>query len=271
MTALTFTLRERPVQRVDLSALTVDRLSGMSVGQIGELPLASGNRKIRAADLFTITGEAGETIEFRNSCDQLDRIGQAMTKGVIRVRGGAGAYLGAGLDGGRVEVDGDAGAYAATGMRSGLIHVRGNVGEFVAAAIAGEHRGMQGGTVVISGNAGDRAGDRMRRGMLLIEGNAGDYCASRMVAGTIAIGGSVGLFPGLAMRRGTLLLQQAPASMLPTFNDCGEFPLAFLTLLVRSWRSVPGRFAALPDTGLRVRRFMGDLGNDGRGEILVRT
>jgi formylmethanofuran dehydrogenase subunit C len=156
-------------------------------------------------------------------------------------------------------------------MKSGFIHVHGNVGEFVAAAIAGEHRGMQGGTVMIGGNAGDRAGDRMRRGMLLIEGSAGDYCASRMVAGTIAVWGSVGRFPGLAMRRGTLLLQQQPATMLTTFNDCGEFPLAVLTLLVRSWRNVPGRFATLPDTGLRVRRFMGDLGNDGRGEILVRT
>jgi formylmethanofuran dehydrogenase subunit C len=271
MTALTLTLRERPAQRVDLSALTIDRLTGLTVAQIGALVLPSGNRTIKAADLFSISGEPGDTLEIRNSCDQLDRIGQGMTGGSIAIRGGAGAYLGAGLDGGRITVDGDAGAYAATGMRSGLIHVRGNVGDFVASAVAGEHRGMQGGAVVVSGTAGDRAGDRMRRGMLLIEGNAGDYCASRMVAGTLAVWGSVGKSPGLAMRRGTLLLQQAPATLLPTFNDCGEFPLAFLTLLARSWRALPGRYATLPDTGLRVRRYMGDLGNDGRGEILIRS
>jgi formylmethanofuran dehydrogenase subunit C len=73
------------------------------------------------------------------------------------------------------------------------------------------------------------------------------------------------------MRRGTLLLRQAPPALLPTFNDCGVHPLTILTLLARSWRDLEGRFAALPETGLRVRRFMGDLANDGRGEILVRA
>jgi formylmethanofuran dehydrogenase subunit C len=128
---------------------------------------------------------------------------------------------------------------------------------------------MQGGTVLVEGSAGDRTGDRMRRGTLLIEGDTGDYCASRMVAGTIAVWGRVGAFPGLAMRRGTVLLQHAPGEMVPTFNDCGEHPLSFLTLLVRSWRTLPGKFATIPDSRVRVRRYMGDLANDGRGEILV--
>jgi formylmethanofuran dehydrogenase subunit C len=106
--------------------------------------------------------------------------------------------------------------------------------------------------------------------MLLIEGDTGDYCAARMVAGTIAVLGTTGKSPGLAMRRGTLWLHRAPVALLPTFADCGEHSLPVLTLLIRSWRHLPGRFATLPDTALRVRRFMGDLGNDGRGEILIR-
>jgi formylmethanofuran dehydrogenase subunit C len=90
-----------------------------------------------------------------------------------------------------------------------------------------------------------------------------------MGAGTIAVAGRVGAFPGMAMRRGTLLLQQPPAALVATFNDCGEHPNGFLTLLVRSWRTLPGRFGTLPDGRVRVRRYVGDLANDGRGEILV--
>jgi len=154
-------------------------------------------------------------------------------------------------------------------MRGGRIRIAGNAGDFLAAALPGDHQGMQGGVMLVQGNATDRAGDRMRRGMLLIEGNAGDYCASRMVAGTIAVLGSVGRDAGLAMRRGTLLLRRPPNRLLPTFNDCGVYPLAILTLLARSWRGYPGKFGAFPETGLRVRRLVGDLANDGRGEILL--
>jgi formylmethanofuran dehydrogenase subunit C len=91
-----------------------------------------------------------------------------------------------------------------------------------------------------------------------------------MVAGTIGVWGRVGHSTGLAMRRGTVLLQQAPPALLPTFNDCGTFPFSFLTLLARAWKGLPGAFGTLPDSGLRVRRIMGDLANDGRGEILIR-
>jgi formylmethanofuran dehydrogenase subunit C len=109
----------------------------------------------------------------------------------------------------------------------------------------------------------------MRRGTVLVEGDTGDYCGSRMVAGTLAVWGTVGRFPGLAMRRGTLLLRNRPPELLPTFNDCGVHPLGVLSLMARSWRGLGGRFASLPASGMRVGRFMGDLANDGRGEILI--
>lgn len=108
----------------------------------------------------------------------------------------------------------------------------------------------------------------MRRGALLIEGNAGDFCGSRMVAGTIAVLGTVGERTGFAMQRGTLLLSHAPKNMLATFNDCGSHNLGFLPLLIQSWRTLPGRFAAL-EVRQRVRRYMGDLANSGLGEILI--
>jgi formylmethanofuran dehydrogenase subunit C len=71
------------------------------------------------------------------------------------------------------------------------------------------------------------------------------------------------------MRRGTLLLQRPPAALPPTFNESGTFPFTFLTLLARAWRTLPGPFGKLPESGLQCQRFMGDLANDGRGEILI--
>lgn len=251
--------------------MTPDRLAGKTLADVAAIELGTGNARARVAELFDLSGAPGPELEILDSCDRLDRIGEGMTDGRITVHGAAGAYLGAGMAGGRIELHGDAAAYAATGMTGGTIHIDGDAGDFLAAARPGDHRGMQGGTVVVSGNAGDRAGDRMRRGMLLIEGNAGDFCASRMVAGTIAVAGTLGRSPGFAMRRGTLLLRQDPGSLGPTFSDCGEHPMSFITLLVRSWRTLPGGFASWPDTRVRARRFVGDRAGGGLGEVLVLT
>ncbi|HMV34232.1 MAG TPA: formylmethanofuran dehydrogenase subunit C, partial [Gemmatimonadales bacterium] len=171
----------------------------------------------------------------------------------------------------RFEVAGRVGAFAASGMKGGEIHIAGDAGDFLGGAIPGDHQGMSGGLVLVTGNAGARAGDRMRRGVMLINGGAGDYLASRMVAGTIAVAGAVGRGAGTGMRRGTLLLPALPAALPPTFNDCGVFPFTMLTMLARAWRGLPGPFGSLPDGGFRVRRLMGDLANDGRGEILIRA
>ncbi len=272
MTTLCLTLKEPPAQRVDLSPLTAGHLTGKAVEDVAAIELATGNRKVRLDSLFSISGTFVSELEIRGSCDRLDYIAAGMTHGRIVVEGDTGAYLGAGMSGGSLVVRGNVGAYAATGMRGGRIHVYGGTGDFLAAARPGERHGMQGGLVLVDGDTGDRLGDRMRRGMVLIEGNAGDYCASRMVAGTIAVWGTVGKLPGLGMRRGTLLLQRPSSALPPTFNDCGEYPLNFLTLLVRSWRTLRSKYySKLPDSGLRVRRFMGDVANGGRGEILIRA
>ena len=269
MTALSFALREVPRQRLDVSALTPDRLSGLSRDRIAAIELSSGNRRLRVGDLFDLSGDDVADLRFEGSCGRLDRIGAGMTGGRVTVAGDAGDYLGLAMAGGRIEVEGGCGGHAACGLRSGVIHVRGSVGDFLGSALVGELHGMRGGTVVVGGDAGDRAGDRMRRGMLLVEGNAGDYCASRMTAGTLVVLGSVGANPGFAMLRGTLLAGALRQGLLPTFNDCGEYDLGFLNLLQRSWQGLPGGFGRSPAIPGRVRRYMGDLANGGRGEILL--
>ena len=269
MPGLRLTLQAVPPERVDLSPLTPDRIAGRSRAEVAALPLASGNRSLRVDAVFKLAGDPGPELVIEGDGSRLDRIGEAMTQGSIRLRGNAGAWLGVGMCGGTIEVEGSAGAYAGSGMQGGLLHVHQHAGDFLAAAAPGDHQGMRGGVLVVSGNAGARAGDRMRRGTLIIDGDAGDYCASRMVAGTIAVGGAVGRNAGLAMRRGTLLLRRPPAALLPTFNDCGVQVVPILRLLARAWRGLPGPFASLSAGDLRARRSMGDLANGGRGEILI--
>lgn len=268
MSPVTFTLKDIPRQRVDCSALTPTRLAGRSPADIAAIELPCGNRKPRVEELFELQGEDTSSLVFRNACDKLDRIGEAMFDGSIEVEGDAGAYLGLGLRGGRITVRGNCGAFAAAEMKRGLVHVCGNAGDFLGAALPGDRQGMRGGMVIVGGNVADRCADRLRRGSILIEGDAGDYCASRMIAGTLAVLGTVGAYPGFAMRRGTLLLTTPPASLPATFGDCGTHDLHFLPLLVQSWKSLESRFAQLAPNA-RVRRFMGDLACDGKGEVLV--
>lgn len=268
MSPLTFTLKGVPRQRVDCSALTPTRLAGRPLAAIAAVELPCGNRKPRVDELFDLEGDDTSQLVFRNACDKLDRIGEGMFDGAIEVEGGAGAYLGLGLRGGRIRVSGSCGAFAAAEMKRGLLHVFGNAGDFLGAALPGNRQGMRGGTVIVRGNVADRCGDRLRGGSLLIEGSAGDYCASRMIAGTLAVLGTLGAYPGFAMRRGTLLLASPPTSLPVTFGDCGTHDLRFLPLLIQSWHALDSRFARLAPRA-RVRRFMGDLACDGKGEVLV--
>lgn len=268
MSALTFRLRQAPGLRVNLAPLVPQKLAGLKPSAIPELELPWGNAAIKVGDLFDVSGSDPSRLVFEGGSPKLDRIGEAMGSGEIIVRGDAGAYLGHRMAGGAIRVEGSVGDYCASGAKNGLVTVTGHAGDFLAAALPGEHRGMAGGLVLIRGNAGDRVGDRMRRGMVLIEGGAGDYCASRMGAGTIAVLGRTGAGAATGMRRGTLLLKEPP-ELPPTFNDCGVHQLGFLQLLYRSWASLPGRFAELPAGALTVRRRVGDLGNEGKGEVLV--
>lgn len=268
MSALTFTLRQKAVQRIDVSSLTPDKLAGMSLDQIRALPIHQGNRKVSLNDLFAVSGQATDELVFSGSA-LLDHVGQDMTTGRIRIEGEAGAYAGAGMRGGEIVVSSSVGIFAACGMRGGALSVGGNAGDFLGGALPGEMRGMRGGVVRVLGNAGDRAGDRMRRGAILIGGNAGECCASRMIAGTLAVLGCVGDRAGYGMTRGTLLCAQAPDRILPTFNECGTFELGFLTLLFKQWAAFGKPFDRLSGYVPRVQRLMGDLGAGGKGEILI--
>jgi len=265
----TFTLKIELKQRVDVSPLTPDKLADKSLAEIAAIELQTGNRKLRADEVFAIEGGDSARIIFNNSSAKLDYIGRGNQTGEIFVEGDAGAYLGFQLKGGIINVSGSVGAYAAAELKNGEINIDGDAGDFLGAALPGNKKGMQGGVVIVKGNAGDRVGDHLRRGAILIEGNAGDYLGSRMTAGTIGVLGEVGAYPGYAMKRGTLLLLKSSVEIPATFNDCGSHTLGFLPLLLKGFQGYKTQFGALADSVTRVRRYAGDMSGAGKGEILV--
>lgn len=269
MSALTFTLKLTPAQRLDMSPLVSNKLAGLSSEEIGAIELIYGKRRLRVDEAFDVEGDDAQQIVIKNSCGKLDYIGREMEGGAIAVEGDAGAYLAMGMKHGSVTVNGNAGIFAACEMKKGLLIINGNAGDFLGGALPGNKQGIRGGTVLVKGNAGERVGDHMRRGAILIEGDAGDYCGSRMIAGTIAVMGHTGRYVGYGMARGTLLLWKEPA-LSPTFNDCGTHTLAFLPMLFSSFKSLDSKVATPGASFSRVRRYGGDMSAMGRGEVLVR-
>lgn len=269
MKPVTLELREQPRQRIDMAHLTHDALGSLNIEEIAALPLQLGNQTVEVGNLFKVSGSDASTIVIANACDRLDRMGAAMRHGRVIVDGDAGMYLGESMHGGTIHVLGDAGAFAGTGMQDGEIRIDGSTGNFLGAATPGERQGMRGGVIIVKGNCGDRAGDRQRRGLIMIGGNAGNFSGSRMLAGTIAVKGRCGHSVGYGMRRGTILLYRKPISLPVTFNDAGRHNLHFLALLTSQLDTLNSDFALLGSPEHRVQRFVGDLGWNGQGEVLV--
>jgi formylmethanofuran dehydrogenase subunit C len=265
MSALSFELKEKPDQRLDLSPLVPSNLKDLKPKEIEDLVVGTTRDKLSVGDAFKVKGEDPETLRFAGTNERCDKIGAGMTSGEILVEGDAGAYLGAGMKGGKIAVKGNAGVLAGASMTGGSIAIDGDAGERTGGILVGETLGMRGGLLTIGGNAGPLLGERMRRGLIIVNGDAGDYLGGRMIAGTILIKHRVGRFAGYGLRRGSLILLDEPKELLPTFGDCGVMEFDYLRLL-EHWLREQGRAISLRG---RARRLMGDMAALGKGEILV--
>lgn len=268
MKPLTFTLKKALPTSIDFSEITPDKLKDKALEHIRDQLLSNGKEKIKISDVFEVDGDDVENIVIQGDCVSARHVGSEMSFGTLTIQGNVGDYAGMRMQGGTLIVKGHAGNFTGSAMKDGVIHIQDDTGDFLGAPIPGDSFGISGGLVIVDGNAGDRAGDKMRRGVMLIKGNVGDYCGSRMIAGTIAIVGNAGEGIGFSMQRGTILLKQLP-TLLATFNDCGTHHLAFLGLLQNYLASTGFAVSQFINQGTRVKRFVGDRGNGGLGEILV--
>jgi len=267
LSALGFRSRGRPPQRLDLRALTPEKLAGRTVAEIAAIELQTTRERMTVGDAFEIRDGEASTIVIEGGNDRLDCLGMGLASGAIVVEGEVGAQAGRQMTGGRLTIRGDAGPHAGSALRGGVIEIIGNVGERLAGPLSGETIGMNGGLIVVRGDAAARAGDRLRRGVVLIEGRAGAYAGSRMIAGTLAIGDQAGDLPGYLMNRGSILLGAGATRLSPTFGDCGELDLVAARLISAYVAEASAKLAELFRRPLR--RLAGDLAALGKGEILL--
>jgi formylmethanofuran dehydrogenase subunit C len=264
--AMTFTLVGEPPERLDLSPLTPQRLAGMAKPDIAKIRLGQSKRASTVGDIFRFAGSEVENIVFDGGSGRLDRVGERLTEGTIRVIGDVGAQLGRKMRGGTLIVEGKAGPHAGSGMRGGRVEIAGSAGDHLGAPLAGELAGMNGGMLIVHGKAGAFAGDRMRHGLIAILRGAGEYAGCRMIAGTIVIAGATGAMPGYLMRRGSILLDRVPGDLSPTFVECGAPDSVFTALLDR--HLIAEGILKRPLLGKAQRRFGGDNAVFGLGEIV---
>ena len=256
---------------VEIEGLTPDWACEKSLAEIERFEIFHGNRRLPLAEMFRISGDAGDKrFELEGNLAGVHWVGAHMASGEIRIRGPVGRHLGSEMRGGRIVVEGDAGGWVGAEMRNGLIHVRGNAGHLVGAAYRGSVKGMRGGTICVDGNAGNEIGLSMRRGLIAIGGSAGDMLGFNMIAGTVLVFGECGIRPGAGMRRGTLgLFGPNPPRLLPSFRYGSTYRPLVVALMLSALRSEGFRV----DESLLTADFdlyHGDLVALGKGEILFR-
>ena len=267
MKPLIFTLKKKLQRRLDLSALTPDRLA--AAHEPAEIELEYGASPVRAGELFSISGEDAGHIELRRTTALVTRIGAHMTQGQISVKSHGGSYLGYRMRGGTIKVNGDCGDWLGCDMDWGRIDVEGDAGDYIGAGTRTGMYGMRDGLITVWGNAGNRIGEKMRRGMIMIGADAGDFSGACMVAGTILILGKSGKLPGYGMKRGTIILGRRPDRIGATLANCGVLKMEYLRLFFKQLSRMGSRYRFFRNFGPEVRMYTGDTANNGKGEIMV--
>ena len=267
MSSLTFSQREAPDQRLDLSPLIAQNLAGKTAAEIERIELQTTRIRVAVGDVFRVQEGDPDSIVIEGGAERFDRVGMSMASGSIRVEGEVGVEAGRLMSGGQLTIRGNAGPFAGSGMNGGALDIEGDAGERLGGPLSGETVGMSGGVLHVRSDAGARAGDRLRRGFILIEGRAGAYAGSRMIAGTLAVGGEAGDLPGYLMGRGTIVLGRGATLFSPSFGDCGEHDLVAARLLANYIAQTSAKLATLFRRPLR--RLAGDLAALGKGEILL--
>ena len=149
----------------------------------------------------------------------------------------------------------------AAGMSGGELIVAGDVGGRLGV-------GMTGGEIIVRGSAGAGAGARVRRGLVVVTGDVGGDAGRGMIAGTLVVFGRTGADPGQSLKRGTIVAIGA-IDVPQTYRYACTFQPPHIRLTMTYLRRQ--HHLAIDDdvvTG-RYRRYCGDLGAPGKGEILA--
>ena len=288
---LTLTLKTPLTLPIDVDGVLPEKVIDASSTKIGDQLVWYGKQQLPLRDVFDISGSAVEdsTIQWQgcsgsNGLARVNRIGQDMTAGKMRIRGDAGLQTGWRMQGGRIEVYGNADGYLGAEMTGGTIAVSGDVGNHAGSRFNGEKIGMNRGQIFVQGSAGNGLGQGMRRGTIVVGKQAGKLVGWNMLAGTIICLQGCGPHPGAGMKRGTIVAAADPQAtlsiqendwLLPSFNS-GATDTVPVFRPIKKWlaaEKIDDRpvFSSkqLDLLGQAFHVFHGDRLNDGRGEIFL--
>lgn len=266
--AITITLRAPLDQRIEMDAVTPDRLASLSERDIAHLPVWTGRRRGPLGDFFDVRGGHSARVRLEGDLRRVDGLGSGTGGGEMIVEGSVGSRLGASMTGGWIEVQGDAGDECGLAMAGGVVRILGNAGNRVGAATAGASKGMSGGEIVVSGSVGDEAAARMRRGLVVVAGSAGGDAGRAMIAGTLLLIGPSGARPGRGSKRGSIVALDG-IDVPPTYRYVCTYQPPHVRLFLLSLRR--RHRLAIDEEAIngRFRRYSGDAAEIGRGELLV--
>jgi formylmethanofuran dehydrogenase subunit C len=265
---VTLSLRSPVDQHIEVEGLTGDVLGGRSERDIAALRVWAGGRAAQLGDFFDVRGERTSRVHLEGNLARVDGMGAGMIDGELVIDGDVGRRVGAKMSGGTITVRGNAGDEAGLAMSGGVLHISGRAGDRVGAAVPGAARGMTGGEIVVAGSVGGEAAARARRGLVVVGGDAGTGAGRSMIAGTLVVLGRTGREPGRNSKRGSIV-SVGGIDVPSTYQYACTFepPHVRLTLTyVRRRYELPIDDAAING---RYRRYCGDAGDPGRGEILA--
>jgi formylmethanofuran dehydrogenase subunit C len=261
------TMRGAITERVELDGVTADRLSELAESEIAALPVHVGRHAAQLGDLFDVRGGRSSRVRVAGDLTHVDGLASRTSGGEMIVEGAVGDRVGAGMSSGWVDIRGDAGDDAGVAMSGGALRIVGNAGSRVGAAAPGASKGMSGGELIVNGNAGDEVAARVRRGLVVVAGDVGSNAGRAIIAGTLLAFGRVGHAPGHGSKRGSIVALGAIA-VPDTYRYACTYQPTYLRMLFTYLRRRYG--LAVEDEAFsgQYRRYCGDLGGAGKGEIL---
>lgn len=265
---------------IEVSGITPDRLIGLSLADMKQLPIGFGNRDVQLSEIFGVSGtlqdsESGTpTIRWTGNLTSVHWLGSKMRSGHMVVESSVGRHLGSQMSGGQIDVTGGASDHAGAEMTGGTIRIARNAGDLVGANYPGSKYGMNRGEIFVSGDAGKGAGQRMRRGTIVIGGNCGKLAGWDMLAGTIVVLGRCEGDVGINMSRGTIVLADSNHfnSLLPPTFKAGATDTVPVFRLISNWfKRVAPEFETSCLTEKQFTQFHGDALKESRGEVFRRV
>jgi formylmethanofuran dehydrogenase subunit C len=261
------TLRTALDASLEVDGVTADRLARLTEREIAALRVWSGAHAGQLGDFFVVKGERAARVRVEGAVARVDGLASGMAGGELVIDGDAGRRVGADMTGGSVEVLGSVGAEAGLAMSGGVLRIIGSAGDRLGAARPGASRGMTGGEIIVSGSAGADTAARARRGLVVVAGHVGHEAAREMVAGTLIVLGNTLGEAGRGSKRGTIVAV-GEISVPATYRYACTYEPPHLRLTLTYLRRRFGLVIADRVVDGRFRRYCGDAGDPGRGEIL---